>query len=38
MKNDKSLYVSFAITGLFILLVVAVLTIYIVRKNKNHSS
>ena len=38
MKNDKSLYVSFAITGLFILLVVAVLTIYVLRKNKNHSS
>jgi hypothetical protein len=34
MKEDKSLGVSFMITGAIILLVVTVLTIYILRKNR----
>lgn len=34
MKDDKSLDISFAITGAIILLVVSLLTIYILRKNK----
>jgi len=38
MKEDKSLTVSFALTGAFILLVVAFLTIYVLRKIKNQSS
>jgi heme/copper-type cytochrome/quinol oxidase subunit 2 len=33
MKEDKSLGVSFIITGAFILLVVTVLTIYFLRRN-----
>jgi hypothetical protein len=36
MKEDKSLGVSFIITGAIILLVVTVLTIYILRKNRGH--
>jgi heme/copper-type cytochrome/quinol oxidase subunit 2 len=38
MKEDKSMTISFALTGAFILLVVAFLTIYVLRKNKNQSS
>ena len=34
MKEDRSLGISFAITGAFILLVVTVLTIYILRKSR----
>jgi heme/copper-type cytochrome/quinol oxidase subunit 2 len=34
MKEDKSLGISFMITGSIILLVVTVLTIYMLRKNK----
>lgn len=34
MKEDRSLSVSFMITGAIILLVVTVLTIYMLRKNK----
>jgi heme/copper-type cytochrome/quinol oxidase subunit 2 len=37
MKEDKSLNLSFAITGTFILLVVAILSLYILRKHKNQS-
>jgi hypothetical protein len=36
MKEDKSLDISFAITGAIILLVLTVLTIYILRKKKNN--
>jgi heme/copper-type cytochrome/quinol oxidase subunit 2 len=35
MKEDKSLNISLIVTGAFILLVVAVLTIYVLRRNKN---
>lgn len=35
-KEDHSLPYSLALTGVFILLVVAILTIYIYRKHKNH--
>ncbi len=38
MKEDKSLSVSFIITGAIILLVVTVLTIYILRKNRKNST
>jgi heme/copper-type cytochrome/quinol oxidase subunit 2 len=34
MKEDRSLGLSFAITGTFILLVVTIVTIYILRKNR----
>lgn len=34
MKEDKSLQISFVVTGLFILLVIGVLTIYFARKKK----
>lgn len=37
MKEDKSLSVSFAITGAVILLTITILTIYILRKKKNNS-
>lgn len=37
MKDDKSLQVSFAVTGLFILLIISILTIYILRKNKKNT-
>lgn len=36
MKEDKSLSISFALTGVTILLIIAILTIYILRKKKNH--
>lgn len=35
IKNDYSLHISVAVTGIFVLLVVALLTIYIFRKHKN---
>ena len=35
-KEDHSLHVSLALTGVVILLVVAILNIYIYRKQKNH--
>jgi hypothetical protein len=34
MKKDKSLEISFAITGTIILLVIIFLTIFVVRKNR----
>ena len=37
MKEDKSLSVSFALTGSVILLTITILTIYILRKKKNNS-
>jgi len=37
MKDDKSLQVSFAFTGLFILLIISILTIYTLRKNKKNT-
>lgn len=36
IKEDRSLGISFAVTGAIILLVVTFLTVYILRKNKNH--
>jgi hypothetical protein len=36
MKEDASLNISFILTGIIILLVVTLLTVYILRKNKNH--
>ncbi len=36
LKEDHSLSISLALTGIFILLVVAILSIYIFRKHKNH--
>jgi len=35
IKKDNSLNISFAVTGIFVLLVVAILTLYIHRKHKN---
>ena len=37
MKEDKSLGISFAVTGTIILLVVIFLTIYVIRKNRRTS-
>lgn len=37
MKEDKSLSVSFTLTGSVILLTITILTIYILRKKKNNS-
>jgi heme/copper-type cytochrome/quinol oxidase subunit 2 len=34
MKEDKSLEISFAVTGTIILLIVIFLTIYVIRKNR----
>jgi heme/copper-type cytochrome/quinol oxidase subunit 2 len=34
MKEDKSLQISFIVTGIFILLIVSVLTVFILRKSK----
>ncbi len=36
IKEDHSLSISLALTGMFILLVVAILSIYIFRKQKKH--
>jgi len=36
IKEDKILGVSFALTGLFVLLFITILTIYILRKKKNN--
>ena len=38
MKEDRSLNISFMITGAVILLAVAVLTIYMLRKNRKHEN
>ena len=38
MKDDRSLSVSFALTGAIILLAITILTIYILRKKRNSSS
>jgi heme/copper-type cytochrome/quinol oxidase subunit 2 len=38
MKEDRSLSVSFIITGAIILLVVTVLTIYILRKDRKNTT
>ncbi len=35
IKTDKSLYISFAVTGIFVVFLVVVLTMFILRKNKN---
>jgi hypothetical protein len=37
IKEDRSLGISLAITGVFILLVIAILTVYIVRKHRKKS-
>jgi hypothetical protein len=37
MKDDKSLNISFALTGVFILMIVFIISIYIIRKYKNQS-
>lgn len=37
MKEDKSLYISFALTSIFVVLLIAVLTIYILRNKKSQS-
>jgi len=37
MKEDKSLGVSFMITGAVILLIIIVLTVYVLKKNKKAS-
>ena len=34
MKNDKTLMISFIVTGAFILLLVIILTFFILRKNR----
>lgn len=34
MKEDKSLQISFAVTGIFILLIISILTVYILKKSK----
>lgn len=34
MKEDKSLQISFAVTAIFILLIISILTVYILRKYK----
>lgn len=36
IKEDKTLSVSFALTGLFVLLFITILTIYILRNKKNN--
>jgi heme/copper-type cytochrome/quinol oxidase subunit 2 len=38
MKEDNSLKISFVATGIFILVFVALLTVYFYRKHKNHTS
>ncbi len=38
MKEDHSLTISFVATGLFIILLVALITLYINKKHKNHAS
>lgn len=37
MKDDRSLSVSFALTGAFILLALVILTFYMLKKKKNNS-
>jgi heme/copper-type cytochrome/quinol oxidase subunit 2 len=38
MREDHSLTISFIVTGLFIILLVALITLYINRKHKNQVS
>jgi hypothetical protein len=35
IKKDRSLGISLAVTGIFILIIITILTVYILRKNKN---
>jgi len=35
MREDNSLKISFAVTAVFIILAVAILTVFLLRKNKN---
>jgi hypothetical protein len=35
MKEDRSLQVSFAVTGMLIVLIVVILTVFILKKKKN---
>jgi len=38
MREDHSLTISFIVTGLFIILLVALITLYLNRKHKNQES
>ena len=38
MKEDHSLEISFIVTGVFIILLVALITLYIYRKHKNQAT
>jgi hypothetical protein len=38
MKEDRSLNVSFAVTGAIILIVIAFLTVYLLRKKKKNTT
>jgi len=37
MKEDNSLKISFIVTGIFILLIVTILSFYLIRKQKNQA-
>ena len=38
MQEDHSLTISFVVTGVFIVLLVAIITLYVNRKHKNQAS
>ena len=37
MREDSSLQISFIVTGIFILVIVTILTLYFIRKQKNQA-
>ena len=38
MKEDRSLYTSFALTGIIVVLIITVLTIYFLRKDRKKTT
>jgi heme/copper-type cytochrome/quinol oxidase subunit 2 len=38
MKDDNSLQISFTVTGIIILLIITILTVYVLRKHKNQNT
>jgi len=37
MRDDNSLKISFVVTGIFILVIVTILTLFLIRKQKNQA-
>jgi len=38
MKEDHSLKISFVVTGIFVIIVIGIITLFMTRKHKNRAS